>query len=101
MRFDLSAVPLITSDAAYVSLGERELALVSVCAVLRVDSYVEKRDDFSCTRLESCGFSVALRPQRPSGLLGTGGPRTATSTFTQLLSSDQFKFNVALRPQRP
>ena len=30
--------------------------------------------------------------------------RTATSTFTQLLSSDlvsfKFKFNVALRPQR-
>ena len=32
-------------------------------------------------------FSVALRPQRPYGLLGTREPRTATSTFTQLLSS--------------
>ena len=32
-------------------------------------------------------MSVALRPQKPSGLLGTGKPRTATSTFTQLLSS--------------
>ena len=32
-------------------------------------------------------FSVALRPQRPYGPLGTGKPRTATSTFTQLLSS--------------
>ena len=30
-----------------------------------------------------------------------GEPRTATSTFTHLLNSDQFKFNVALRPQRP
>ena len=29
-------------------------------------------------------------------------PRTATSTFTQLLSSDtMFKFSVALHPQRP
>ena len=34
-------------------------------------------------------FSVASRPQKPSGLLGTKRPkpRTATSTFTQLLSS--------------
>ena len=32
-------------------------------------------------------FSVALRPQRPYGPLGTGKPRTATSTFTRLLSS--------------
>ena len=30
-----------------------------------------------------------------------GEPRTATSTFAQLLSSANFKFNVALRPQRP
>ena len=52
------AVPLITSDAASVSLGERELALVSVCAVLRVDSYVEKRSELSSTRPKSCGFSV-------------------------------------------
>ena len=29
------------------------------------------------------------------------GPRKATSTFMQLLNSDQFKFNVDLRPQRP
>ena len=29
-------------------------------------------------------------------------PRTATSTFTQLLSSEElFKYNVALRPQKP
>ena len=35
-------------------------------------------------------FSVALRPQRPHGLSGTGSPaRTATSTFTQLLSSER------------
>ena len=33
-------------------------------------------------------FSVALRPQRPEGLLGTGEPRTVTSTFTQFLSSE-------------
>ena len=32
--------------------------------------------------------NVALRPQRPQGLLGTPLPRTATSTFTQLLSSE-------------
>ena len=30
-----------------------------------------------------------------------GEPRTATSTFTQSLSSEEFEFNVALRPQRP
>ena len=28
----------------------------------------------------------AIRLQRPYGLLGTGEPRTSTSTFTQLLS---------------
>ena len=32
-------------------------------------------------------FNVALRPQRPYGLLGDGEPRTATSTFAQLLNS--------------
>ena len=30
-----------------------------------------------------------------------GEPRTATSTFTQLLRPDLFAFSVALRPQRP
>ena len=30
-----------------------------------------------------------------------GEPRTATSTFTQLLSSELVQFNVALRPLRP
>ena len=30
-----------------------------------------------------------------------GEPRTATSTFTQLLSSEILQFNVALCPQRP
>ena len=34
-------------------------------------------------------FTVALRPQRPYGLLGSGKPRTATSTFTQLLSPEE------------
>ena len=29
------------------------------------------------------------------GLLGTGEPRTATSTFTQLLSSDRLKHSLA------
>ena len=28
-------------------------------------------------------------------------PRTATSTFTQLLNSEILQFNVALCPQRP
>ena len=45
-------------------------------------------------------FSVALRPQRPSGTYSRyGEPRTATSTFTQLLSV--LPFSVALCPQRP
>ena len=30
-----------------------------------------------------------------------GETRTSTSTLTQLLSSEEFEFNVALRPQRP
>ena len=34
-------------------------------------------------------FSVALCPQKPYGLLGMGSPRTLTSTFTQLLSSER------------
>ena len=34
------------------------------------------------------------------GAIGDGEPRTSTSTFTQLLSSE-IQFNVALRPQRP
>ena len=93
-------------------------------------------------KLTNTRFSVAWRPQKPSGLLGTGSPgrpprlshrswslerlfsfqccftftetvrlirdgepRTATSTFTQLLGSEQYatfsSSNVALRPQRP
>ena len=36
----------------------------------------------------SCSsFGVALRPQRPLGTIRDREPRTATSTFTQLLSS--------------
>ena len=43
-----------------------------------------------------CCFTETIRTIRD------GEPRTATSTFTQLLSSVLlFKFNVALRPQRP
>ena len=41
-------------------------------------------------------FIVGLRPQIPSGLLGTGDPRTSTSTFTQLLSSDDAVFATGL-----
>ena len=49
---------------------------------------------------------AALRPQRPYGLFRDWGPRTSTSTFTQLLSSALptspfFFFTVALRPLRP
>ena len=36
------------------------------------------------------------------GLIRGGEPGTATSTFTQLLRSEElFKFDVTLRPQRP
>ena len=44
-------------------------------------------------------FRVALRPQRPYGLLGSGGggggggARTATSTLTRLLSSEILNFS--------
>ena len=42
-------------------------------------------------------FSVNLRPQRSYGLLGTGKePRTATSTFTRLLSSDSLATSLLL-----
>ena len=34
-------------------------------------------------------FNVALRPQKPLGLLWTGSPGAAASTFTQLLSSEK------------
>ena len=34
-------------------------------------------------------FHVAVRSQKPSGLLETGSSRTATSTFTQLLSQGE------------
>ena len=59
------------------------------------------------TAPELCGnnvffsyFNVALRPQRP---VRDGEPRTATSTFTQLLVSveTRLRFSVALCPQRP
>ena len=33
-------------------------------------------------------FNVALGPQKTTGLIRDGEPRTATSTFTQLLSSE-------------
>ena len=45
------------------------------------------------TELNEFEFNVALRPQRPYGLFHFGTsrePRTATSTFTQLLSSKIF-----------
>ena len=48
-------------------------------------------------------FSGALRPQRSHRPIRDGEPRTATSTVTQLLSSDPsaVHFSVALRPQIP
>ena len=47
-------------------------------------------------------FSVALRPQRPKRTVRHGEVRTATSTFTQFLSSEPHSSSskVALRPQR-
>ena len=45
---------------------------------------------------------MLLYVQRDLRIFGDGEPNTATSTFTQLLSSDeQFKFSVAYRPERP
>ena len=42
-------------------------------------------------------FSVALRPQKPYALQGTGEPRTATSsTFTQLLTSEPLALCLVL-----
>ena len=43
-------------------------------------------------------FSVALRPQRPYGLLGTGSPG---HPFRFLHTSWALFFSVALRPQKP
>ena len=40
-------------------------------------------------------FNVALRPQRPHGILGTGSrPRTSTSTFTPFMSSENNEVQV-------
>ena len=68
---------------------------VHACMCVRAASAIIK---YFCGRQKICSdaggssswlkFSVASRPQRPWGLLG---PRTATSTFTQLLSYE-FKF---------
>ena len=44
-------------------------------------------------------FAFALHPETVR-TIRDGEPRTATSTFTQLLSSE-FMFNFALRPWRP
>ena len=49
-------------------------------------------------------FNVALRPQRPYGLLQSDGERrAATSIFTRTAPAfwKQFEFNVALRPKKP
>ena len=44
---------------------------------------------------------VCSRNADSPGIWG-GEPRTATSTFTQLLSSERpLKFNITLRPQKP
>ena len=39
-------------------------------------------------------FSIALQPQRPYGLSRDGEPRTATSTFTQLMSSELWNAGI-------
>ena len=57
-----------------------------------------------------CSFSVALRPQKPYGLLGTWSPGRSPglphSSWAYWMSSSNSRmargfFNVALRPQRP
>ena len=47
-------------------------------------------------------FNVALQPQKAQGLIGSGGgPRTATSTFTQLLSFEELlQVNMVLNVHR-
>ena len=39
-------------------------------------------------------FNVALQPQRPYGLFRDGEPRAATSTFTQLMSSELWNAGI-------
>ena len=48
-------------------------------------------------------FSVASRPQRPYGQLGTGSPGRPPrlSHSPRVLTADVFEFSVALRLQRP
>ena len=51
-----------------------------------------------CTLLlVQCSFTSTEN----TGIIRDGEPRTATSTFTQLLCSEILQFSVALRPQRP
>ena len=46
------------------------------------------KETFSSTLLHTSVQCCFQSTERPLGLLGTGEPRTATSTFAQLLSSD-------------
>ena len=60
-------------------------------------SYQRLGRNLNQTRLK---FSVALRPYIETiRTIRDGGPRTATSTLTQLQSSEILQFNVALRPR--
>ena len=59
------------------------------------------RFSHSSLALTSSSSSVLLYVQRDLRNFGDGEPNTATSTFTQFLSSDeQFEFSAALRPHR-
>ena len=46
-------------------------------------------------------FTVASRPQKPFGLLGTGSPGRPPRTFTQLLSSRAYQYQTCVVQHQP
>ena len=101
-RTGLFQIPSIPT----VKIGARsELQIPSCCCCYNQHNTVSKfllspRPRLDKVQSWRCSIQCCFTSIETVQTIWGGEPRTSTSTFTQLLSSE-FKFKVALRPQRP